>query len=56
MKPNPGHCPPEAIGRHVRVLLANGSIAGPWPADGKGGACWDRRGYRFDIAEYELAS
>lgn len=63
MKPNPGHLPPEAIGKRVRVLLANGepgrtdnnpmSPAG-WAAEGRGGCRWSIEGNPFDIAEYEV--
>ncbi|QIG80078.1 hypothetical protein [Stakelama tenebrarum] len=63
MTPNPGHLPAEAIGRRVRVRLANGRIgrsdAGAssppgWAADGRGGCRWTRTGSDFDIAEYEV--
>jgi len=61
VKPNPGHCPEEAQGKRVRVRLADGSIAADvpgaprgWPADGRGGCDWRRRGFPFDIAEYEV--
>lgn len=56
MTPNPGRCPPEAMGRKVRVHLANGQVRGPWPASGAQGVCWDRRGHPFDIAEYEVVA
>lgn len=63
MKPNPGHLPDEAIGKRVRVRLADGSIprdvkGAPrgWPADGRGGCCWALRQFPFDIAEYEVIS
>ncbi|MDQ2762103.1 MAG: hypothetical protein M3Y22_00965 [Pseudomonadota bacterium] len=56
MKPNPGHCPPAAIGKRVRVRLANGNVAGPWPADGKGGVRWSRSGHPFDISEFEVVA
>lgn len=63
MKPNPGHCPPEAIGKRVRVLLENGRIGATddnpmsppgWAADGKGGCDWRTRGHPFAIARYEV--
>lgn len=56
MKLNPGHCPREAKGKRVRVILANGrEVAGSWPADGSGGCRWSITGFDFDIAEYEVA-
>lgn len=56
MKPNPGHLPPEARGRRVRVRLASGEIvAAPgWPADGPGGCRWTLAGQPYDIAAYEV--
>jgi len=61
MRRNPGYLPHDAAGRRVRVILANGKEgrsdpAGPpgWAADGKGGCCWARRGFDFDIREYEV--
>jgi hypothetical protein len=63
VKPNPGHCPEEAEGKRVRVRLADGSIAADlpgappgWAADGRNGCNWQRRGFPFDIAEYEVIS
>ena len=66
MTPNPGHCPPEAIGKRVRGVLRKGwkfgfvpvssdSKAG-WPADGKGAADWTLSGSEYDIISWELAS
>lgn len=57
MKPNPGHLPPEAYGKNVRVRLfadPPGREAHVWPASGKGGCCWELRNYPFDIREYEV--
>lgn len=63
MTPNPGHLPPEAIGRRVRVRLANGELGRTddnpmsppgWAADGRGGCRWDLAGRPHDIAEYEV--
>jgi hypothetical protein len=60
-KPNPGHCPEEAVGKRVRVKLANGRIGKTddnpmtpdgWAADGKGGCNWRITGSPFDIANY----
>jgi len=58
MKPNPGYCPSEAIGRRVAVRLANGItvLAPGWPADGKAGCDWRRNGHPYNIAEYEVLS
>lgn len=63
MTPNPGHCPEEAIGKRVRVRLADGEIAKDvpgappgWAADGRNGCTWLRRQFPFDIAEYEVIS
>lgn len=56
MRPNPGHCPDEAIGRRVRVALRNGSRpADAWAADGRGGCRWSLTGSPFDVVEYEVA-
>lgn len=61
--PNLGHCPPEAEGKRVRVLLANGRIGATddnamsppgWAADGRGGCRWSLTGSPFDIAQYEV--
>lgn len=54
MKPNPGHCPPEAIGKRVVVRLANGQRPGSWPAHGTGACRWTKTGSPFDIADYEI--
>lgn len=63
MKPNPGHLPEEAIGKRVRVLLANGEpgrtdnnpMSPPdWAADGRGGCRWSIEGHPHDIAEFEV--
>lgn len=63
MTPNPGHLPTEAIGKRVRVRLANGRdgrsddnpMSPPgWAADGRGGCSWALTGSPFDIAEYEV--
>lgn len=59
MTPNPGHLPPEAAGKRVRVRLMFETPAEvppncSWPADGRGACCWDRTGGKFDIAEYEV--
>lgn len=56
MTRNPGHLPPEAAGRRVRVTLRNGQRpADPWPADGRLGCRWTLTGHPFDIAAYEVA-
>jgi len=61
--PNPGHLPPEAIGKRVIVRLEHGGIgkADPnpmsppgWAADGRTGCRWTRTGSPYDIAEYEV--
>jgi len=62
MQPNRGYLPSEAIGKRVRVLLADGAInrdvdpsAPPgWAADGKGGCRWSLTGRPHDIAQYEV--
>lgn len=56
MKPNPGYCPREAIGKRVRVTLANGIVvvSPGWPADGKGACRWTLLGRPHDIAEFEV--
>lgn len=66
MKPNPGHCPDEAIGKRVIVRLVEGSVCGRdpvspitpkgWAADGRHGCRWTITGHPFDIAEYEVIS
>ncbi len=66
MSPNPGHCPLEASGKRVRVVLRNGKRYGAtpvsadsragWPADGKGAADWRLTGSPFDIVSWELVS
>lgn len=53
MKPNPGYCPAEAAGRRVNVLLANGNKR-EWPADGKNGCVWRKRGLPVDIDKFEV--
>ena len=56
MKKNPGHLPADAVGKRVRVKLANGMRpVDSWAADGKGGCNWKITGSDFDIAEYEVA-
>lgn len=57
MKQNPGHLPPDAAGRRVRVRLSGdqpGVAAHEWPADGAYGCSWLKRGLPVDIAEYEV--
>lgn len=63
MTPNPGHLPPAAIGKRVRVRLAHGGLGAcdenptsppGWAADGRGGCRWEITGDRFDIAEFEV--
>lgn len=69
MKPNPGHCPEEARGRRVRVVLEkdratmeqpkydshwNPMSKPGWAADGKGGCRWSRTRSPFDIAFFEV--
>lgn len=61
-KPNPGHCPPEARGKRVIVLLVNGKVCGDepvssvtppgWSADDKGACRWTITGFGWDIANY----
>lgn len=61
-KENPGHCPPRARGKRVRVILEHGREASydvnpmsppGWAADGKGGCHWGKRnGFAYDIAWY----
>lgn len=53
MTPNPGHLPTEAVGKRVRVRLANGNLR-EWPADGRHGCGWERFGMPSDITEYEV--
>ncbi len=56
MKPNPGYCPPEATGKRVRVILANGQPGKQdWPADGRHGCRWTLTGAAHDIAMFEVA-
>ena len=61
--PNPGHLPARAIGKRVRVLLANGRIGSTddnpmsppgWAADGRGGCRWTITGSPFDIKNFEV--
>ena len=52
---NPGHCPPEALGKRVNVRLRNGRVCEGWMADGKGGCPWSMPGNDHDIVAYELA-
>lgn len=63
--PNPGHCPVAAMGKRVRVQLANGALGKTddnpmsppgWKADGQGGCRWTITGSPFDIAYYEVIS
>jgi hypothetical protein len=63
VKPNPGYLPVEAMGKRVRVRLANGRIGATddnpmsprgWAADGKRGCRWSITGSPFDIKEYEV--
>lgn len=64
-KKNPGRCPEEAKGKRVRVILAHGDepkydsewqpMSKPgWPADGKGGCVWSKRGIDQDIEWYRV--
>lgn len=50
--PNPGHCPPAAHGKRVRVTLRNGT--------GFTGAAattvWRQTGSAFDVLQWELAA
>jgi hypothetical protein len=58
MKPNPGYCPGEAVGKRVKVRLRNGMRpAESWAADGKGGANWEISNPPgpWDITHYEVA-
>lgn len=61
MKPNLGHLPPEAEGKRVRVILANGQRSGfePVNADSPAGwradtTRWTIDGVDHDVAEYEV--
>lgn len=64
MKPNPGYCPPEAIGKRVVVELRNGRVCGRepvttvtpagWAADGQHGCRWTLTRNSWDIAFYEV--
>jgi hypothetical protein len=63
LTPNPGHLPVEAIGKRVRVVLANGMpgttddnpMSPPgWAADGRAACNWSLTGSPFDIKEYEV--
>lgn len=63
MRPNPGHLPEEAIGKRVRVRLANGELGRSdnnpmsppgWAADGRGGCRWSIEGQPHDIVEFEV--
>lgn len=55
MMRNPGHCPPAAIGKRVRVRLADGTVAkSDWAADGRSGCRWTRTGSPFHIDSYEV--
>jgi hypothetical protein len=60
---NPGWLPEDAMGKRVRVRLADGRLGAcddnpmsppGWPADGKLGCRWSLTGRPFDIAEYEV--
>lgn len=60
---NPGCLPSDAIGKRVRVMLANGTIGAEdprsdtppgWPADGPNGCRWSITGHPFDIGGYEV--
>jgi hypothetical protein len=52
MTPNPGHCPPEAIGKRVTVRLRNGTGFSA-PANT---AIWHPTGSKWDILEWEIAA
>lgn len=57
MSPNPGHLPPEAIGKRVRVILRGdrpGDAPHEWPADGRFGCTWSKAGHPADIEQYEV--
>lgn len=63
MRRNPGHLPADAIGKRVKVRLANGQMGKAddnpmsppgWAADGRAGCRWSRTDSPFDIAEYEV--
>lgn len=56
MQANPGHLPPEAAGKRVRVRLRNGVVTKPegWAADGRGECRWSLTGHDFDIVAYEV--
>ena len=55
MTRNPGHLPPEAIGKRINGRLENGREFFNWAADGRNGCNWRRTGWAFDIAFWELA-
>ncbi len=55
---NAGHCPfaLEGTDGKVIVLLNDGTIAGPWPAWGRGHCNWDiDPGYCCAIKAYKIA-
>lgn len=60
MKPNPGRCPDQAIGKRVRVQLAHGGIGrcDDSPTSKPGWAAndcrWTLTGQPHDIAAYEV--
>ena len=63
MTPNPGHLPPQAVGKRVRVVLENGNEGRTdgnpmsplgWAADGRGGCNWTLRDHPFAIAKFEV--
>lgn len=63
MSPNPGHCPPGAIGKRVRVHLRDGTVQGLAPVSNESPAGWRAdttnwrlTGSQFDVLEWELAT
>lgn len=60
---NPGHCPPEAAGKRIRVRLRDGTLQGAAPVntDSKAGWAaettnWRLTGSPFDVIEWEIAA
>ncbi len=56
---NPGHCPSEASGKRVRVILRNGTdntkkTPSGWPADGRDGCNWSTKLGPFSIEQWEV--
>ena len=56
---NPGHQPPETIGKRVRLRFANNRVAGEgkegFPGYPANTVVWTITGGEWDVAEYEVA-